>query len=207
MRAGHRTALRLPPLQTLLTKGNSSTPKRPESGAAAFEEALKQFRSDHDRHGEAVVLGYIANCQRKLGNLDEALQFAQHALRMKEELGDRGEQGNTHNQLGLIEWERADYPAAIQHLRLAIEIGASIGDEELQGSAHNNLGLVLDERGDYQHSLEQYQLALKFDRAAYFERGEGDALGNVGGVHLTLGRFREALPFYQQALRLANGWA
>ena len=197
------------PLQStteeLLAKGKQLyTQEGPKAALPPFEEALKQFRSNHDRHGEAVALGYIANCQRKLGNLDEALEFAERALRMKEELGDRGEQGNTHNQLGLIQWERADYPAAIQHLRLAIEIGASIGDEELQGAAHNNLGLVLDERGDYQHSLEQYQLALKFDRAAHFERGEGDALGNVGGVHLTLGRFREALPFYQHALEISE---
>jgi len=105
------------------------TQEGPKAALPPFEEALKQFRSNHDRHGEAVVLGYIANCQRKLGNLDEALEFAQHALRMKEELGDRGEQGNTHNQLGLIEWERADYPAAIPHLLLAIEIAASIGEE------------------------------------------------------------------------------
>jgi CHAT domain-containing protein/Tfp pilus assembly protein PilF len=196
-----------PPSTTeeLVTKGKKLyTQEGPKAALSPFEEALKQFRSSHDQHGEAVVLGYIANCQRKLGNLDEALEFAQHALRMKEELGDRGEQGNTHNQLGLIQWERADYPSAIQHLRLAIEIGASIGDEELQGAAHNNLGLVLDERGDYLHSLEQYQLALKFDRAAHFERGEGDALGNIGGVHLTLGRFREALPYYQQALEISE---
>jgi len=196
-----------PPSTTeeLLTKGKQLyTQEGPKAALPPFEEALKQFRSNHDRHGEAVVLGYIANCHRKLGNLDEALEFAQHALRMKEELGDRGEQGNTHNQLGLIQWERADYPAAIQHFQLAIEIGASLDDKELQGAAHNNLGLVLDERGDYQHSLEHYQLALKFDREAHFERGEGDALGNIGGVHLTLGRFREALPFYQQALEISE---
>ena len=176
----------------------------PKAALPFFEEALKQFRSNHERHGEALVLGYIANCQRKLGNLDQALELAQHALRMKEELGERGEQGNTHNQLGLIQWERAEYPGAIEHLHLAIEIGASIGDVELQGAAHNNLGLVLDERGDYQHSLEQYQLALKFDRVAHFERGEGDALGNIGGVYLTLGRFREALPYYKQALETSE---
>jgi CHAT domain-containing protein/Tfp pilus assembly protein PilF len=176
----------------------------PKAALAPFEEALKQFRSDHDRHGEAVVLGYIANCQRKLGNLDKALEFAQHALRMKEELGDRGEAGNTHNQIGLIQWDRAEYPAAIQQFQLAIEIGSSGKDKELEGAARNNLGLVLDERGDYQHSLEQYQLALTLDRASHFERGEGDALGNIGGVYLVLGRFREALPYYQQALEISE---
>ena len=75
------------------------------------------FQADKDRHGEAIVLGFIANCQRKLENLDKALEFAQQALRMKEELGDRDEIGKTHNQLGLIYWERSNYHEAIQHLQ------------------------------------------------------------------------------------------
>jgi hypothetical protein len=35
---------------------------------------------------------------------------------MKEQLGDRSEIGKTHNQLGLIQWELADYPSAIKDL-------------------------------------------------------------------------------------------
>src|SRR6202158_2357772 len=122
------------------------TQEGPKAALPEFEEALKMFKANKDRHGEAVVLGYIANCQRKLENLDKALELAQRALQMKEELGDRDEIGKTHNQLGLIYWERADYPGAIQHLQHAIEIASALNDKELEGSARNNLGLVFDER-------------------------------------------------------------
>lgn len=193
------------PAKELLTKGKQIyTQDGPKAALPPFEEALKQFRSSNDRHGESVALGYIANCQRKLGNLDEALEFAQQALRMKEDLGDRGESGNTHNQLGLIYWERADYPEAIQHFQQAIVIASSLDDKELEGAARNNLGMVFDERGDYKLSLEQYQLALTLNRASHFERGEGDALGNIGGVYLLLGKYREALPYYRQALEISE---
>src|SRR5947208_8735025 len=63
----------------------------PKAALPQFEEALKMFRASKDRHGEAVTLGYIANCHRKLENLDKALEFAQKALQMKEELDDRDE--------------------------------------------------------------------------------------------------------------------
>ncbi len=162
------------------------------------------FQADKDRHAEAIVLGYIANCQRKLENLDKALEFAQQALHMKDELGDRDEIGKTHNQLGLIYWERADYPAATEHLQQAIEIASAVEDKELEGSARNNLGLVFDEHGDYKQSLEQYQQALELHRSTHFERGEGDTLGNIGGVYLLLGKFKEALPYYQQALAISE---
>ena len=194
-----------PPAQDLLAKAKQTyTQAGPKAALPQFEEALNIFRTNKDRRGESIILGYIANCYRKLEALDKALDFAQQALKMKEELADRNEIGKTHNQLGLIHWERADYPAAIDHLQQAVAIGSSVNDKQLEGSARNNLGLVFDERGDYTRSLEQYQRALELHRAAHFERGEGDTLGNIGGVYLLLGKFREALPYYQQALAISE---
>ncbi len=180
------------------------TQEGPKRALPEFEQALKMFQTSNDRHGEAVTLGFIANCYRKLEDLDKALDFGQQALRLKQDLADRDEIGKTHNQLGLIYWERADYGAAIQHLQKAIEIGSTVSDKELEGSAHNNLGLVFDERGDYKQSLEEYGKALELHRSTHFERGEGDTLGNIGGVYLLLGKFREALPYYQQALAISE---
>jgi CHAT domain-containing protein/Tfp pilus assembly protein PilF len=194
-----------PTAQELIDKGKLLyTQQGPKAAMTEFEDALKLFRASSDRHGEAVSLGYLANCYRKLEELDKALDFANQALRLKNELGDRGEVGNTQNQLGLIYWEKADYPPAIGHLEEAIKIASAVGDKELEGAARNNLGLVFDERGDYKHSLEQYQHALDLHRQSHFERGEGDTLGNIGGVYLLLGKFREALPYYQQALQISE---
>src|ERR1043166_4295248 len=94
-----------PSAEDFLVKAKQAyTQDGPKMALPQFEEALKLFRAHDDRHGEAVTLGYIANCHRKLENLDKALEFAQQALHMKEELGDRDETGKTHNQLGLIYW-------------------------------------------------------------------------------------------------------
>src|SRR5437899_7013375 len=79
-----------PAAQERLTKAKQLyTQEGPKAALPEFEETLKMFQADKDRHGEAVVLGYIANCYRKLENLDKALEFAQQAQHMKEELGDR----------------------------------------------------------------------------------------------------------------------
>ena len=54
--------------QELLEKGKQLyTQDGPKAALPQFEEALKIFRSDGDRHREAVTLGYIANCHRKIG--------------------------------------------------------------------------------------------------------------------------------------------
>ena len=195
-----------PSAQDLLEKGKQLyTQQGPKAALLEFEAALKLFQASSDRHGEAVTLGYFANCYRKLEELDKALGFANQALQLKEELGDRGEVGNTQNQLGLIYWEKADYPAAIQHLEHSIEIASTVGDKELEGSARNNLGLVFDERGDYKHSLEQYQHALDLHRQTHFERGEGDTLGNIGGVYLLLVDSEKHCPITSKHCKSVNG--
>lgn len=176
----------------------------PTAALPLFEKALTTYRAAKDPHGEAVILGYLANCNRRLGNLNRALELAQRALAMKENLGDRLEAGKTHNQLGLIYWDMADYPSAKTHLERAIDIGASLGDMDLEGAALNNLGLVLDERGEYKQSLQEYQRALELHRKSHFERGESDTLANIGGVYLLLGRFREALDYYRQGLAISQ---
>lgn len=189
----------------LLAKAKQAyTQEGPAAALPQFEQALTTYQTANDQRNEAVTLGYLANCHRRLGNLNQALDLARRALAMKERLGDRGEIGKTHNQLGLIYWDLADYPSAIKELEEAIGTGKSLRDAQLEGSALNNLGLVFDERGDYQRSLQQYQRALQLHRSSHFERGEGDALGNIGGVYLLLGRFREALEYYQQALAISQ---
>ena len=176
----------------------------PTAALPQFEKALAMYRSANDKQKEAIVLGYLANCQRRLGNLNQAVDLAQNALSIKEALGDRDEIGKTHNQLGLIYWDLADYPTASRHLHQAIALGSELGDAQLEGSAHNNLGLVFDEQGDYTESLKHYHRALELDRRAQFERGESDVLGNIGGVSLQLGRYREALQSYRQAFAISE---
>ena len=173
----------------------------PKSALPEFEHALATFGDGKDRKREAITLGYIGNCYRRLGDFPRALDFVQRGMDIKQSLGDKLEIGKSQNQFGLIYWEMADYLKAIDHLEQAVAIGRELGDRELEAQARNNLGLVYDEMGNYRHSLEQYQLTLEIDRAAHSD-GEADTLSNIGGVHLLLGQYQDALKYYQQALAI-----
>ena len=172
----------------------------PRPALSELERALGIYRDIHDRHGEAVTLGYLGFCYRQLAEYPKALEYLQRSLAMKQELGDRLEEGKSLNFLGLTYWDMGDYPQAIDHLTRALNIAREVHNPQLEGTALNNLGLVSDEQGDYKHSLEIYQQALELHRSTHFERGESDTLGNIGGDYLLLGQYREALRYYQQAL-------
>src|SRR5579872_1509486 len=174
----------------------------PSPALPEYEKALAAYRADQNRHGEAITLGLIGNCYKHLGDRSRALVFLGRALKMKQELGDRLEEGKTLSHIGLVYWEAGDYPKAISHFNRAIAIAREVHDLQLEGIALNNLSLVYDEEGDYKRSLEQYQRALALHRAAGYPEGESDALGNIGGVYLLLGHFSEAIDYYQQAFAL-----
>ena len=74
----------------------------PREALPKFEHALSLYQKAGDRKGEAITLGHIGNCHKRLGDLPRALDYLQRALAMKHELGDRLEEGKTLSHLGLV---------------------------------------------------------------------------------------------------------
>lgn len=176
----------------------------PQPALPEFERVLALYTAVGDRRGEAITLGYIGNCHKRLGDFSRALDYLNRALQMKQELGDRLEEGKTLSHLGLVYWEMGSYQEAIEHLIRAIARARDLGDRQLEGSALNNLSLVYDEQGDYHRSLEQYHRVLDLYRGTGFARGESDTLGNIGGVYLLLGHYRKAMHYYGQAYAISE---
>jgi CHAT domain-containing protein/Tfp pilus assembly protein PilF len=180
------------------------TEEGPSAALPAYLDALELYRAAGDRGGEAITLGLVGNCHKRLGDYDQALELLGQALEMKRALGDRLEEGKTLSHLGLVYWEQADYERAIEHLDDAAAIGREVDDPKLEGAALNNLSLVYDELGDYDRSLQQYERALELFRTTGYAEGESYVLGNIGGVHLLLGQFGEAMKYYEQALEISE---
>jgi CHAT domain-containing protein/Tfp pilus assembly protein PilF len=176
----------------------------PQQALPLFEKVLAAYREAGERLGESIVLGYIGNCHKHLGDYDKALGFLRQALAMKQELGARLETGKTLNHLGLLRWEMGDYSHAIERFSESLQIAKELDNQQLQAALLNNLSLVYDELGDYQKSLEQYERALALHRALGDRKAEGATLGNIGGVHYTLGNFRRAMTYYGQSYAISR---
>jgi CHAT domain-containing protein/Tfp pilus assembly protein PilF len=176
----------------------------PKAALPEYEKVLDLYRTSGDKIGEAIAVGLIGNCYKRLGDYSKALEMLNSALAMKRELHERLEEGRTLSHIGLVYWEQGLYPKAIEALKQSITIAREMNNVQLEAAALNNISLVYDEQGDYRHSLEQYQKALELHRSVKYEPGESDTLGNIGGVYLSLGRFSEAETYYRQALEISQ---
>jgi tetratricopeptide (TPR) repeat protein len=176
----------------------------PKQALPEYQKALAAYRQSGNRLGEAITIGLMGNCYKRLGDYPKALELLNSSLARKRELHERLEEGKTLSNLGLVYWEQADYPKAIQVFNESIAIAHELANVQLEASALNNLSLVYDEQGDYRRSLEQYRKALELHRSIKYEPGESDTLGNIGGVFLSLGHFSEGESYYRQALEISH---
>lgn len=167
-----------------------------------FEKALTLFRSEGDRKGEAITIGLIGNCHKRLGDFPKALAYLQRALALKRELGDRLEEGKTLNNIGLFYWETSEYARALEPLNSALTIANELDDRTLKAGVHNNFGLVYDELGDYRRSLAEYSQVVELYRGLEPNQALSNTIGNIGGQHLLLGEYAQALTYYQQSLAI-----
>lgn len=169
-----------------------------------FEAALKAYRDQGDRRGEAITIGLLGNCYKHLGEMDRALQMLQSSLAIKRELKDAIEQAKTLNNIGLLYWEQGKFKDAASSYEAALKLAGDASNPTIQAAVLNNLGLTHSALGNYRQALDEFQRALTLALTAKFDRGASDALGNIGGWYLDLGHYSEALQNYQESTVVAE---
>jgi DNA-binding SARP family transcriptional activator len=98
-----------------------------QAGLEAHRAALAQARQTGDIVEEANNLQYIAVTHMFLSQNDQALEAFQQALAIRERLGDRWVMARILSNLGLLQINRGELPAAEQYLRRAEEEFQAIG--------------------------------------------------------------------------------
>jgi len=139
-----------------------------------------------------------------LGQARRSSDYAQSALALAQQTGNRSSEGIAHNHLGLAHYSLGDARKAIEFYEQSLVIAREIGDRRGEGSALGNLGLSYTALGDARKAIEFHEQALVIDREIGDRRGEGTDLGNLGIAYWNLGDARKAIEFYEQQLVIAR---
>lgn len=104
-----------------------------DHSAYAFEkktylEELTLFETMGNKRGTADTWFKLGIAAAAAGEMDEALQFHQKSLLLRQELNDLEGAARSHERLGVLDFSQNRYPAAQQHflsgLKAAVEINA-----------------------------------------------------------------------------------
>ena len=148
----------------------------------------------------AALSGFLA----ARGHWDQSATLHQSALSAARRAGDRLGEADTLTELGSLQRETGDYPAATATLARAVALYRDAGDLPGQGYALNHLGLVHALTGDYPAATASHQQALALARAAGDQMAEATALINQGLVQQLSGHYAAAAASLRQALVLSR---
>jgi len=158
----------------------------------------------HSRHAIAIpaaMSGFLA----ARGHWDQSAALHQSALTAARGAGDRRGEAATLGELGIVQRETGDYPAATASLAQALALYRDIGDPAGQAYALNQLGFLRVVTGDYPAAAASHQQALALACRADDRLTEAAALSHLGLLQQLTGDYPAAAASLQQALALCRG--
>jgi tetratricopeptide (TPR) repeat protein/transcriptional regulator with XRE-family HTH domain len=165
---------------------------------AAADHAATRGHSRHAIVIAAAMSGFLAD----RGHWDQSAALHQAALTAARRSGDRLGEADTLAELGSLQGETANYPAATASLTGALALYGQAGDLSGQGHALNQLGFVQVQSGDYPAATASHHRALALARRASDRHVEADALISLGLVQQVTEDYPAAAASLQQALAL-----
>jgi tetratricopeptide (TPR) repeat protein/transcriptional regulator with XRE-family HTH domain len=165
---------------------------------AAAESAAESGRAAHAVQIPAAMGDFL----RRAGRWDQAAALQQTALASARHAADRRGEAKALNELGILAWLTADYPAAAGHLTRAIDLHSEAGDRLGQAYALNLLGAVQVLTGDYPAALTSHQRALANAQALDDRAAEAVALNYLGSAQYHAGDYPAAAASLGRALGL-----
>jgi tetratricopeptide (TPR) repeat protein/transcriptional regulator with XRE-family HTH domain len=148
----------------------------------------------------AAMSGYLA----ARGRRDQSASLHQGALAAARQAGDRLGEADTLAELGVLQGDTGDYPAAAATLAQAVALYGDAGDLPGQAHALNQLAYLRVLTGDYPAAAASSQQALALARDASDRPVETDALIHLGLVQQLTGDYPAAAASQQRALTLSR---
>lgn len=156
-----------------------------------------------DVEGELQALEGIARAVRSSsGNTDQAIVAAEAALALAVTLGAQRRELALRNILGIMHWERQDYPRALRHYELALRLTRVLSDGVHEGLMLNSLGITLGRLHRHEEARTALEESVELNRATNQPLLESHALTALGDIHRMRQRADLARECYERSLAL-----
>jgi tetratricopeptide (TPR) repeat protein len=165
---------------------------------------LPPLRESVDKSLQIKALDWSGKTCLNIGDYEAALGYYQQARKLNNELGDRQNDGQFLNSIGLIYKIQGDFEAALDYYQQALKIRDEIDDHQGKSTTLNNIAVIYYTLGDYDKALDCFQAVLKNDQLLGDRQGESVTLNNIGMIYKIQGEYEIALGYYQQVLKICR---
>jgi class 3 adenylate cyclase/tetratricopeptide (TPR) repeat protein len=176
----------------------------PRDAAEAWSAVLALQRKRGDSRSELEAREGLARAMRASGTGD-AISAFESALALAATIGERAREAALRNVLGILEWERGGYAAALEHYEAALALvrgpllagtGSARGDEAV---ILNSLGVSLTKLGRPDEARTVLEEGLALSREIGERQLEAHSLAALGLVSLNTHDLAGAAECFEQS--------
>ncbi|MEW5872651.1 MAG: diguanylate cyclase [Chloroflexota bacterium] len=179
--------------------------------------SLQQFKFDNLQSSEPALIPlderFVQSLQaashRLLGviaargdNVATARQHLENALQLQRLLGNRDDESNILNNLGLLADMDGKREMAREYFLQALQIKLDLGNQAGAARALHNLGFVCSHLGDYNQARQYYEQALAIWQDSGNWSSEGVTLNNLSEVTFLQRDILPAIEYAERAIGL-----
>ncbi len=168
------------------------------------KDHLKDEQVLKSKKNHCLVIGYLGNVYRNLGEVRKAIEYYEKALKTAQEIGDKRGEGTWLGNLGIAYNDQGEGRKAIEYYEKALKIAQEIGDKQGEDTWLGNLGNAYRALDEIDTAIEYHKKALKIAQEIRDRQSEGISLGNLGIAYRILGDVRKAIEYYEKALKIAQ---
>ncbi|MDQ3345599.1 MAG: tetratricopeptide repeat protein [Chloroflexota bacterium] len=169
---------------------------------AAWTEVRRLRRTLGDRPGELDALEGLARAARRVASPADAVPVFEEALLLALALGAADRQLALHNTIGILEFERGRYVAALEHYESGLRLCRDAGDRPHEGLMLNSMGVTLAHLHRHEEARTVLEESVALNRESGEQLLEAHALTALADVSLRIGRPEAAREYLEGALAL-----
>ncbi|MEH2260323.1 tetratricopeptide repeat protein [Nostoc sp.] len=166
-----------------------------------FVEALELCQQIFAVYQDYRILGTVANAERFLGLVQEAVSHYQQALDLCPEEKLQTKAAILNNMATVIA-RQGDIARAIVLWEQSLEISEQIGDVEGKASNLNNTAQVIAQQGDIARAIALYEQSLEISEQIGDVKGKATTLSNMAQIFADQGDIARAIALYEQSLNI-----
>lgn len=167
-------------------------------------QSLEMFRAIADLAGQARCCSSLAYVHGRMGQVDEALLWAEQALTISQQIGDQTVEGVSYLALGRLHSLRDEHDLAGRSFDHSIALAEKAGDLRSLAKRHQIAGHSYRSAGQYDKAIRALLKSLDaFDQIGD-ANNQAESLHGLAATHLAAADYRQATDCAEAGLGLAH---
>ncbi len=167
------------------------------------DSLIKELTKAQEDTNKVNLLNIIAY-ELRTADKEKAINYAQEAVKLSENLDFEKGKGNAYRNIGTIYYVNADYEKALKNYEKSLEVTLKIDDKIGSIKAYNNLGNIFYVQGNYNKALENYFQSLKLSEEIKDQTGIARSYSTIGLVYYSQENYNEALKNFFKSLKISE---